>query len=38
MAPFIAVAWIISGVSLAGLTFWSLWRYTQRDKDQGPQP
>lgn len=32
MAPYIALAWIVSGVSLGGLTAWSLWRYQRRDR------
>ena len=32
MAPFITLAWVISGLSLGGLTLWSLWRYQRRNR------
>lgn len=32
MAPYITMAWAVSGASLGALTLWSLWRYTRRDQ------
>lgn len=32
MGPYIALAWSISGLSLGGLTVWSIWRYLSREQ------